>query len=55
MGQQKKYQTYEDILKDDEYGDGLDIRQTHRKQLKIEYFSKECSEIIENLIYVSGD
>ncbi len=31
MDQQKKYQTYEDIMKDDEAGHGLDIRQTHRK------------------------
>ena len=55
MDQQKKYQTYEDIMKDDEAGQGYDIRQTHRKQLKIDYFSKECSEILTKFLYVSGD
>ena len=32
----------------------LDIRQTHRKALKIEYFAKECSEVVEKFLYVSG-
>jgi hypothetical protein len=42
-------------MKDDDAFYGQDIRQTHRKQLKIDYFSKECSEILTKFLYVSGD
>jgi hypothetical protein len=42
-------------MNDDEIGDGSDIRQTHRKLLKMDYYRKECSEVIDNFLYVSGD
>ena len=53
VAQQKKYTTYENIMDDEEAQN--EMRQTHRKQLKIEYFSKQCSEVIENFLYVSGE
>ncbi len=52
MQDRDKYKTYKDILdKDDGYHD---IRETHRKALKMDHFSKECSEVLTNFLYVGG-